>query len=118
MTAVPAPADVKLLNLAASALFALCIVMLLAAGTWWAVRHPLFAIAGITVQGEVAHNNAVTLRANVAPRLAGNFFTVNLAQAREAFEAVPWVRSAVVRREFPTRLRVSLGAHVRPTAAE
>ena len=35
-----------------------------------------FRIAGITVQGEVTHNNAVTLRANVAPRLAGNFFTV------------------------------------------
>jgi cell division protein FtsQ len=111
MKAVPLPADVKLMNFAATALFALCIVMLLAAGTWWAVRHPLFAIAGITVQGEVAHNNAVTLRANVAPRLAGNFFTVNLADAREAFEAVPWVRSAVVRREFPNRLRVSLEEH-------
>ncbi|ROZ72653.1 cell division protein FtsQ/DivIB [Ramlibacter sp. WS9] len=111
MKAVPAPVDVKLMNFAATALFALCIVMLLAAGTWWAVRHPLFAIAGITVQGEVAHNNAVTLRANVAPRLAGNFFTVNLVEAREAFEAVPWVRSAVVRREFPNRLRVSLEEH-------
>lgn len=111
MKAVPVPVDVKLMNFAATALFALCIVMLLAAGTWWAVRHPLFAIAGITVQGEVAHNNAVTLRANVAPRLAGNFFTVNLADAREAFEAVPWVRSAVVRREFPNRLRVSLEEH-------
>jgi cell division protein FtsQ len=111
MKAVPPPVDVKLMNFAATALFALCIVMLLAAGSWWAVRHPLFAIAGITVQGEVAHNNAVTLRANVAPRLAGNFFTVNLADAREAFEAVPWVRSAVVRREFPNRLRVSLEEH-------
>lgn len=111
MKAVPPPADVKLMNFAATALFALCVVMLLAAGTWWAVRHPLFAIAGITVQGEVAHNNAVTLRANVAPRLAGNFFTVNLVEAREAFEAVPWVRSAVVRREFPNRLRVWLEEH-------
>ncbi len=111
MKPVAAPADVKLMNFAATALFALGIVMLLAAGTWWAVRHPLFSIAAITVQGEVAHNNAVTLRANVAPRLAGNFFTVNLADAREAFEAVPWVRSAVVRREFPNRLRVSLEEH-------
>jgi cell division protein FtsQ len=111
MKPVPAPVDVKLMNIAATALFALCIALLLAAAAWWALRHPLFAIAGITVQGEVAHNNAVTLRANVAPRLAGNFFTVNLAAAREAFEAVPWVRSAVVRREFPNRLRVSLEEH-------
>jgi len=116
--AVPQPFDVKLMNIAATALFSVCIVLLLAAGAWWALRHPLFAIAGITVQGDVAHNNAVTLRANVAPRLAGNFFTVNLNAAREAFEAVPWVRSAVVgrglphrRRVYPNRLRVSLREH-------
>jgi cell division protein FtsQ len=109
--AAPQPVDVKLMNIAATALFSACFVMLLAALAWWAVRHPLFGIAGITVQGDVAHNSAVTLRANVAPKLAGNFFTVNLAAARDAFEAVPWVRSAVVRREFPNRLRVSLEEH-------
>jgi cell division protein FtsQ len=49
---------------------------------WWAVRHPLFALGGITVQGDVTHNSAATLRANVAPRLRGNFFTVDLAAAR------------------------------------
>lgn len=105
------PLDVKLMNIAATALFAAGVVLLLAAVLWWALRHPLFAIAGITVQGDVLHNNAVTLRANVAPRLAGNFFTVNLERAREAFEGVPWVRAAVVRREFPNRLRVSLEEH-------
>lgn len=110
MTA-PMPFDVKLMNLAATALLSACLMLLLAAGGWWALRHPLFAIAGITVQGDVAHNNAVTLRANVAPRLAGNFFTVNLTKAREAFEGVPWVREAVVRREFPNRLRVQLQEH-------
>jgi cell division protein FtsQ len=111
MTAVPAPFDVKLMNLAASALLSICLVLLLAAGVWWALRHPLFAIAGITVQGDVAHSSVMTLRANVAPRLAGNFFTVNLAGARQAFEGVPWVRTAVVRREFPNRLRVQLQEH-------
>jgi cell division protein FtsQ len=112
MTAALAqPYDVKLMNIAASALFTACIVLLLAAGMWWALRHPLFAISGISVQGDVAHNSAMTLRANVAPRLSGNFFTVNLAAAREAFEGVPWVRTAVVRREFPNRLRVQLQEH-------
>jgi cell division protein FtsQ len=47
----------------------------------------------------------------VAPKLAGNFFTVNLEQAQSAFESVPWVRQAVVRREFPNRLRVQLQEH-------
>lgn len=105
------PFDVRLMNITASVLFSVMFVLLLAAFAWWTLRHPLFAIAGITVQGDVAHNNAVTLRANVAPRLGGNFFTVNLAAARDAFEAVPWVRKAVVRREFPNRLRVRLQEH-------
>jgi cell division protein FtsQ len=105
------PFDVKLMNMAATALFALGFALFAAAGTWWAVRHPVFAIAGMTVQGEVAHNSVPTLRANVAPQLAGNFFTLDLAAARQAFESVPWVRQAVVRREFPNRLRVQLQEH-------
>jgi cell division protein FtsQ len=112
---LPMPLDVKLMNTAASVLFAACCLLLVAALAWWAVRHPVFSIAGITVQGEVAHNSVPTLRANVAPRLAGNFFTVDLAAARQAFEGVPWVRQAVVRREFPNRLRVLLQEH-RPLA--
>jgi cell division protein FtsQ len=111
MKAVPPPLDVKLMNLTATVLLSACLVLAVGSAAWWALRHPVFAIAGITVQGDVAHNNAVTLRANVAPRLAGNFFTVNLAKAREAFESVPWVRTAVVRREFPNRLRVQLQEH-------
>ena len=86
--------------------------MLLAAGAWWVLRQPFFPLAGIKVDGEVTHNNAVTLRANVAPQLAGNFFTVDLARARSAFESVPWVRKAVVRREFPNKLRATLTEHV------
>ena len=105
------PADVRLMQ-AATAVLALALAALaLAALLWWGLRHPVFALAGITVQGDVAHNNAVTLRANVAPRLAGNFFTVSLADTRQAFESVPWVRRAVVRREFPNRLRVTLEEH-------
>jgi len=72
-----------------------------------AVRH-----RGIVVEGEVTHNSAATLRASVAPRLSGNFFTTDLRQARQVFEEVPWVRQAVVRRQFPNRLRVVLHEHV------
>lgn len=105
------PMDVKLMNMAASALFVAFSILLVAALGWWAVRHPLFAIGAIVVEGDVAHNSAATLRANVAPRLAGNFFTVDLQQARQAFESVPWVRTAVVRRQFPNKLRVQLQEH-------
>lgn len=113
--ALSLPADVRLMNITASVLFVAFGLLLVAALGWWAVRHPVFAIGGIVVQGDVAHNSAATLRANVAPRLAGNFFTVDLAKARAAFESVPWVRKAVVNRQFPNRLRVVLQEH-RPEA--
>jgi cell division protein FtsQ len=99
------------MNVTATVLFVACVLLLVAALGWWALRHPAFAIKGIVVQGDVAHNSAATLRANVAPRLAGNFFTVDLQKAREAFEAVPWVRRAVVMRQFPDKLRVQLEEH-------
>jgi cell division protein FtsQ len=59
----------------------------------------------------VTRNNLATLRANAAPRLAGSFFTIDLSRSRRAFESVPWVRQAVVRRVFPDRLVVRLEEH-------
>jgi cell division protein FtsQ len=109
---IPAPFDVKLMNIVANIAFVMVTLMLLAAGAWWVLRQPFFPLAGIKVDGEVTHNNAVTLRANVAPQLKGNFFTIDLARARAAFESVPWVRGAVVRREFPNKLRVTLTEQV------
>lgn len=105
------PLDVRLMNATASVLFVVLGLAGLVAVMWWGLRHPVFSIVAIQVQGDLAHNNAVTLRANVAHRLVGNLFTLDLATARSAFEGVPWVRRAVVRREFPNRLNVQLQEH-------
>ncbi|QHI99750.1 FtsQ-type POTRA domain-containing protein [Xylophilus rhododendri] len=110
--ATPAPFDVRLMNVTAAVLFAGCAAMLLAAAGWWTLRNPAFALGAIVIEGKLSHNNPVTLRANVAHKLEGSFFTVNLRTAREAFEAVPWIRHADVRREFPNRLLVTLEEHV------
>lgn len=108
---MPAPLDIRLMNVVASILFVMCGLLLLAATARWAVRHQWFAIERVLVQGDLSHNNAVTLRTNLAHKLDGNFFTIDLALVRAAFEVVPWVRSAAVRREFPNRLRVELREH-------
>jgi cell division protein FtsQ len=102
------PMDVRLMQWTSGLMFALALIMCVASGIGWLLRHPAFAIQGITVRGNVTHSNAVTLRANVLPQLTGNFFTLNLLQARHAFEQIPWIRSALVRREFPNRLSVTL----------
>ena len=105
------PLDVRLMNAAASALFALAGLGVLAAGLLWLVRSPMFPIRSIQLEGDLARNSVPTIRANAAPRLAGNFFSVDLQQGRAAFESVPWVRRAVVRRVWPDRMAVRLEEH-------
>lgn len=107
----PLPMDVALMNNVSMFLGGVFAVMALALAVAWLMRQPLFSLSAIQIQGDVTHNNAVTLRANVAPKLAGNFLTVDLGRTRAAFEAVPWVRRAVVQREFPNRLKVLLQEH-------
>jgi len=109
--AEPLPADVRLMNTVAGLLFTAAVLLGVGALLVWGARLPQFAITGISVTGDVAHYNALTLRANVVPHLEGTFFTLNLKAARKVFESVPWVRQAVVRREFPNRLRVQLQEH-------
>ena len=106
--AMPMPMDIRLMNFTANLLVVGVVLLGLGGWAWWLLRHPMFAIQSISVQGEVNRNNAVTFKANVMPQLNGNFFTLDLETARRAFEAVPWVRSAVIHREFPNRLRAVL----------
>lgn len=98
------PVDVRLMNQTASVFFLAFALLAMGALAGWAVRHPTWAVQGITVTGDVSHHNAVTLRANVAPLLRGTFFTMDLSDARHAFETLPWVRRAIVRRDFPNQI--------------
>jgi cell division protein FtsQ len=109
--AAPAPVDVRLMNQVAGTVFVLAAVGALVAVVLWLMRSPLFPIRGIQLEGEVVRNNVSTIRANAAPQLAGNFFSVDLRSARAAFETVPWVRHAVVRRVWPDHLAVRLEEH-------
>lgn len=105
------PLDVRWMNRLSIALLALLGLGVCVCALLWFVQRPGFNLARITVLGDVTHNSPLTLRANVASKLDGNFYTLDLAHARAAFESVPWVRRAMVRREFPNRLKVVLQEH-------
>jgi cell division protein FtsQ len=113
--ALPLPLDVRLMNSVAGGVFVLAGVAVLATGLWWLSRLPLFTLKSVQIEGELTRNSVNTLRANALPALQGNFFSLKLADSRAAFESVPWVRHAVVRRVWPDRLRVRLEEH-RPAA--
>jgi cell division protein FtsQ len=108
---IAVPTDVRLMNIAALVLGVMACLVSLGLAVRWAFAQPLFAVSKIVIEGDTSHHNALTLKANIGGRISGNFFTLDLAQARVVFESVPWIRQATVRREFPNRLRVTLEEH-------
>lgn len=110
------PLDIRLMTMATSVMVVVLLVMGIVAVSHWVLRHTLWTIRGITVQGDVAHQNPVQLRAQLASqlraRISSSILDADLHQVRQMFEAVPWVRQAQVQREFPNRLKVTLEEHV------
>jgi cell division protein FtsQ len=107
--------DIRTLNASANALIGLALLAFVVSGLWWVVQRPMFELRGIRIEGTeqapLRYVSASTIRSTALPRLTGNFFTANLDAVRVAFEAVPWVRRASVRREWPNRLIVSIEEH-------
>jgi cell division protein FtsQ len=107
--------DVRMLNATTSALLGLLVLSLLGSGLWWVANRPMFTLKTIRIEGvgenALRHVNPSTVRSTALPRIRGNFFTSNLDSVRQAFEAVPWVRKATVRREWPNKLIVNLEEH-------
>ncbi len=107
--------DVKALNALSNALLVAALLALLASGLWWLAQRPMFTLKTIRVEGvadmPLRRVNALTIRAGAVPRIKGNFFTADLDAVRGAFESVPWVRKATVRREWPDTLIVSIEEH-------
>ncbi|QNA88041.1 FtsQ-type POTRA domain-containing protein [Massilia sp. Dwa41.01b] len=108
--------DVRALNATASALLAATLLAAIASGVWWLSQRPMFTLRGVRVESlygmELKHVNELTVRNSVLGKLRGNFFTTDLDQVRTTFEAVPWVRRATVRREWPNQLIVEVEEHV------
>jgi len=109
--AAPLPTDIRLMQATANILWVAVALGLVAMAVAWAARGQAFSVRSIRVEGEVTRNSVSTIRANAGPRLAGNLFTLDLSAGKHAFESVPWVRQAVVRRIWPDRLAVRLEEH-------
>ena len=93
------------------------LIVFAVAGFAWAAatsiqRLPIFPLREVVVGGTVDNvtRNQVEQAARAA--LTGNFFTVDLDQVRGAFEKLPWVRQAEVRRRWPDTLELVLEEHV------
>ncbi len=101
--------------LAMNRLAALCVAIALAAIAGAALfrlaHQPQFQLQRIDVRGDLRHVTAPSVRAALAGRLSGNYFTIRLEETRRLFETVPWVAQASIRRVWPNRLLVTLTEH-------
>jgi len=101
-----------LMNGIANALFAAAALLALV-GAWKLAAHqPLFELREVTVGGALAHVTRGEIEDVVRRELKGNFLTLDLATVNAAFQQLPWVRKASVRRQWPGRLDVVLEEHV------
>jgi cell division protein FtsQ len=82
------------------------------AGLMWLSQRPVFALRQMQVEplpGQVVqHVNLSQVKNQVLEQVQGNFFTVRLENIKAAFEDLPWVRHASVRRIWPNGIAVSI----------
>ena len=100
------------LNRLSDLLFVAALLGLLYGGAAWLVGLPVFPITEVRVITPLTHVTRQQVETIVQREVRGNFFTLRLASTRTAFEKLPWVRRAEVRRQWPGLLEVVLTEHV------
>ena len=99
------------LNWLANLLFALSVVAMMYAVIYVVVHLPIFPLKEVKVEGTLQHVSRAQIKLIVAKHLKGNFFTLDLVKARDAFEKLPWARNVSVRRRWPDTLEVVIEEH-------
>jgi cell division protein FtsQ len=100
--------DVKALNAAAATLAALAALTLAIGSVVWTARRPLFAFREVVFTAPLRHADAAHVEAVVRGELSGTFFTLDFDASRAAFLEVPWVKRVALRRQWPSRLEITL----------
>lgn len=72
---------------------------------------PVFPLTQLVVVTPLEQVSRAQIEYTARNALSGNFFTVNLETARTAFERMPWVRSASLRRRWPDGIELELEEH-------
>jgi cell division protein FtsQ len=101
----------RALNLVSDALLLLGALGLGWALVAWTFSKPLFPLRGLVLSAPPSQVTQAQLEYVARTAIKGNFFTANLEDVRMAFEKLPWVRYAEVRRLWPDGLGLNLEEH-------
>ena len=95
----------------ANLFYATAAVLMMYGALFVVVHLPIYPLKEVKVDGDLKHVTREQLKLIVGRHLKGNFFTVDLEQARNAFQKLPWVRNVSVRRRWPSTLEVTVEEH-------
>ncbi|MDC7713341.1 cell division protein FtsQ/DivIB [Vogesella sp. LYT5W] len=96
----------------ANMLLLAALLMLLYSAGVWLTHSPLFPVKRIAIGGQFVKVTPVQLKYIAKHELSGTFFTLDISKTRAAFEKLPWVREAQVRRTWPDSLQITIAEHV------
>ncbi len=107
------------LNRVSDVMFAATLLLVLYGMVRFAIHQPIFSLHEIRVIGAAGAPGAMTYAPVTHAQVAaitqrdfhGTFFTLDIERLRHAFEKLPWVRKADVRRQWPDRVDVVIEAH-------
>lgn len=108
----------RALNTLANCLFTLVVLAAAAAISPSVINLPIFALKEVSItgtnktDGRFKYITREQINSLISSQIAGSFFTVDLDTISNAFEKLPWVRAASVRRHWPHSLEVKLEEHV------
>ena len=100
-----------MMNLLADLLFLIGGALLAWSGAVALQNLPAFPLQQVVVATPVEQVSRAQIEHTARTVLTGNFFTVNLDASRAAFERMPWVRSASLRRLWPDGVELSIEEH-------
>ena len=101
-----------LINLVSDLLLLFGAAILAYAAVVTAVRLPFFPLKQVVVVSALNQVTPAQIEYAARSSLAGNFFTVNLDDVRNAFDKLPWVRKTSVRRRWPDGVELAIEEHV------
>lgn len=102
----------QLMTAVSDLLFVAGSAALLVAAVIWSAHLPWFPVREVAVMNPLKEIRRDELEFALAGHLRGNFFSVDLDEVRQSLEQLPWVRHIAVRRQWPSRIEVSIEEHV------
>ena len=102
----------QLMNAVTDLLLVAAAAALLVAVVVWIARLPLFPLREVLVTHELREVRHSDVENSLSGLLRGNFFSIKVEDVRQSVEQLPWVRRAEVRRQWPSRIEVSIEEHL------